>query len=323
MLRKILQLLILIILLQPSLTGCAEGKPGVSEQTMYDAAPEVQMSAKSFKNSDTVEGSTGVITDTVVDVFNEPDTQSQRITQAIFNQPAAILEEGEGWTKVKVVDGYTGWIKSKYLDRDCTSIKSEDFKFKVVVTAKTKKICLLPNNSTALKDVVMGTEFYSGNKTEGWYEIALPGNRTGWISASGTIQIPVGDYIPKTSAADFINTANSFKGTIYLYGGVSSWGGVDSSGLIYICSRINGITLPRDAGQQFKAGEDVKIENIKQGDLLFFSTGEDLEDVSLVGIYIGNNQFLHASQFKGKVTTNSIDESYYSTRLAGIRRIFN
>jgi cell wall-associated NlpC family hydrolase len=199
---------------------------------------------------------TGVINDTTADVFKAPDTQSERVTQAIFNQPANILEQKDNWVRVKVVDGYTGWMKSKYINKDCSSLKKEKFEFRIVVTAKTKKIYSMVKGGVTLKDVVMGTELYCRNKVEDQYEVALPGNVNGWISESGTMKISPDAHIPKTTAMDFIMTANKLKGTTYLWGGVSYWG-IDCSGLTYICSRMNGVDLPRDADQQFQCGEPV------------------------------------------------------------------
>jgi len=51
-----------------------------------------------------------------------------------------VIEEKGSWTKVKVVDGYTGWLKSKFIDRDCTSIMEEKYTDRAVITGKTKKV---------------------------------------------------------------------------------------------------------------------------------------------------------------------------------------
>lgn len=265
-----------------------------------------------------------VVLDTVVDIFREPDITSERVTQAIFNQPVTILEEKDSWVKVKVVDGYTGWLRSKYIDRDCSSIMKENFTDRAVVTEKTQKVYSGAGSGVTLKDVAMGTELYIKNKKDRYYEVALPGNITGWIETTGTIKVPVGSSIPKTSAQDFLATVKKFMETPYLWGGVSARQGLDCSGLVYICSRINGVDLPRDADMQYdfiKTGPQ-DTRGLKPGDLLFFSSNEDLSNVSHVGIYIGEDQFIHASQSAGKVTYGSINSDYYKKRLKGIRRIF-
>jgi cell wall-associated NlpC family hydrolase len=266
----------------------------------------------------------GVIIDTVVDVFKDSSIQTDRITQAIFNQPAEIIEEKDAWTKVKVSDGHTGWIKSKYIDRDISSLNIKGCKYRVVVTSKSSKVLSEPKYGVVLREVVMGTEFYPAESVDGWYRIALPGNKTGWLNESGTIQIPVKKHILKTTADDFVATAIKFKGAIYLSGGVSAWGGIDSSGLTYISSRINGIDLPRSISQQYKSGKavDKNTGNLIRGDLIFFSTDEDLKDISIVGIYTGNNEFLYASKSMGTVTVSTITDSFFQKRMVGVRRVF-
>jgi len=263
----------------------------------------------------------GVVIDTTVDVFAEADIKSERVTQAIFNQPVEILEETEDWLKVKVVDGYTGWVKSKFVSTDTLSIDKNKYKYKVVISAKTKTIYSQVKGGITVKEVVMGTELYANNKIDGSYEVALPGRITGWVSEEGTIELEPEVQIPETQAEDFIDTAKKFKGVKYMWGGVSA-NGLDCSGLTYICARINGINLPRDSKDQFKVGKRVEKSEIQPGDLVFFSTNEDLKDISHVGIYLGDNEFIHAAKGKGYVLISSIESSYYQKRLVGARRLF-
>lgn len=275
---------------------------------------EYKIEKRSYEN-------TGVIIDTVVDVFRERDVKSERVTQAIFNQPVTILEQQGVWTKVQVVDGYTGWIKTKYMDRDCTSIIAEDYKFRVVITGKSKRIYSQLQGGITIKEVVMGTELYSNKKVDGAYRVTLPGRVTGWISETGTIQVPVDEHIPKTSAEDFVATVLRLKGTSYLWGGISSWG-IDCSGLTYITTRINGVDLPRDAHEQYEVGSRISKKLIRRGDLVFFSNKPGSENITHVGISLGDGSFIHASKAKGYVTISSLDEPYFKERLVGVKRLF-
>ena len=276
--------------------------------------PSSYLSEPSYKNK-------GVITDTVADVFKNPDTGSERVTQAVYNEPVDILEEQEGWLKVQVVDGCTGWVKTRYIDRDYSSIAGE-FKFRIIITSKTKKIYSEPKGGLTIKEVVMGTELYSTRKSQELYEVVLPGRLTGWVSESGTIQISPGGEVPKTTGEAFAATVTKLNGTIYLWGGVSAWNGVDSSGLIYICSKINGVNLPRGTQEQFNIGTPVERDSIKPGDIVFFSSMEDQGDVSLAGVIIQGNQFVYASKSRGNVITASLEDEYFNNRIIGIKRIF-
>lgn len=268
---------------------------------------------------------TAVIIDTVVDIYIEPNLNSERVTQGLFNQPVVVLEEKETWSRVNSVDGSTGWLKSKFIDRNCKSIIKEIYKQRAVVTGRTKAIHPRPDGSITLKEVVMGTELFIKDIKDSYFEVALPGDMTGYITTKDTIKLSAMSPIPETSVKDFIATAQKFKGTQYLTGGISTLGGVDSSGLIYICSRINGIDLPRGPLGQFEFIKNITlgIEDLKPGDLMFFSMNEDLEDVSQVGIFIGDDMILYGDSTKGSVRISELNNEYYQKRYRGIRRIFD
>lgn len=320
-------IILTLLLLGTASAGCSLQKlvPDTPDTGSREAsAKNMQIMNDAAQDAGLIEpnGSSGVVTDTVVDVFRDPGTKSERVTQAIYNQPVTILEEKDNWFKVAVVDSYTGWVKSKYIDKDVSSIRKSDYKFKIVVTAKTKKIFSQLKSNIAIEDIVMGTELYSSTKLDGWYEVALPGRKTGWIDENGSIQLPISSKIPLTGATDFVLTAKKLKGTTYLWGGISAWG-IDCSGLTYICARVNGVNLPRDAAPQYAVGEKVSgVGDMKPGDLVFFNETEKPADISHIGIYIGSNQYIHASKSRGAVIISSTGENYFKQHLVGIRRVF-
>lgn len=270
--------------------------------------------------SDTIDNSIYVINDSIVDVFRYPAITSERVTQTLFCQQVKILEESLGWSKVEVVDGYIGWIKSDKIDKTFANITP----IKVVIKSKLKNIYLTPNTTSPIKEITLGTELYCISKIDTWYELALPMNTTGWIEDFDTLQIQTGTHIPKTTGSEFIETVKKFLGVPYLWGGVGAWG-IDCSGLTYICCRVNGVDLPRDAQPQYDAIPTSVTPNIKYmrtGDLIFFGPKVNSKTVSHVGIYISNNQFIHASSSEGLVTIASLSNSYYKKRVVGVKRIF-
>lgn len=314
---KKLVLLVVSLLMLFGIVGCSTDNDSGSQTGNADTSGDEEQIGLDLEKC-------VVINETVADVFKESSIQSDRITQAIFNQPVEILNEKDSWIKVKVMDGHTGWIKSRYIDKDRSSLYKKGCKYKVIVTSKKSKVLSEPKYGVVLKEVVMGTGFYPADSSNGWYRVVLPGYKVGWLSESGTIQIPIGKHISKTTADDFVATAKKFMGSVYLTGGVSAWDGIDSSGLTYISSRINGIDLPRDITEQYKFGKALgkNTGSLIPGDLIFFSTNANQKDTAFVGIYIGSSQFLHASKSEGKVTVNSIKDSFFEERLMGMRRIF-
>ena len=114
------------------------------------------------------------------------------------------------------------------------------------------------------------------------------------------------------TAKKVIRSAQSKMGTPYVYGATGSEG-FDCSGLVYaIYKNELGINLPRTSISQSSFGKQVARENLQPGDLVFFNTTGS--GVSHVGIYIGNNNFIHASSGKKEVTQNSLNDKYYNER---------
>lgn len=261
-----------------------------------------------------------VINDAIVDVFRSPTTNSEKVTQALLGQQIKIIEEISGWSKVEVVDGYTGWIKSDKIDKTFNNTTPT----KVIIKSKLKNVYSMMNETSLIKEITLGTELFCINKTDNWYEVALPLNTTGWIKDTDTLKIQTKTHIPKTTGREFVETAKKFLGVPYLWGGVSARG-IDCSGLIYICCHVNGVDLPRDAQPQYDAiSTFVKptTKDMKTGDLIFFSPKIGSSTVSHVGIYIGNNQFIQASSGEGLVIITSLSNSYYKERIVGVKRVF-
>ncbi|MFA6570946.1 MAG: C40 family peptidase, partial [Bacteroidota bacterium] len=87
-----------------------------------------------------------------------------------------------------------------------------------------------------------------------------------------------------------LHEAETWLGTPYCWGGEDR-GCTDCSGFTKNIYQAIGVNLPRTAADQFSAGLLVDMDNIKTGDLIFFKKGDK---ITHVGIYIGNNQFIHA-----------------------------
>jgi murein DD-endopeptidase / murein LD-carboxypeptidase len=107
--------------------------------------------------------------------------------------------------------------------------------------------------------------------------------------------------------------------TRYRYGGTTKKG-IDCSALTgALMNEAFGYTLARTARDQFAQCEKVDKENLEEGDLVFFNTRGG---ISHVGVYLGNNYFVHASVHSG-VTINSLNDDYYSRKYIGGGRVMN
>lgn len=128
-----------------------------------------------------------------------------------------------------------------------------------------------------------------------------------------TATSPVGEQIA--------SLAKSYVGYKYVYGGASPSTGFDCSGLVYYVCKQLGYNVNRGATSQSKNGTYVAKQDLQVGDLVFFSDYKTLKGIGHVGIYIGNNQFVHASTEKTGVKISSLSDGNYAKRYVTARRI--
>lgn len=122
------------------------------------------------------------------------------------------------------------------------------------------------------------------------------------------------------SKESIIQVAKRYLGAPYKFGGYDLTTGIDCSGYVKkIFSRFN-VYLPRTARDiYYSAGSSVTKSNLDTGDLVFFHTYAKYP--SHVGIYIGNDEFIHASSASHMVTIDSMNKEYYRARYIGAKRI--
>jgi cell wall-associated NlpC family hydrolase len=115
-------------------------------------------------------------------------------------------------------------------------------------------------------------------------------------------------------------TAERFVGIPYRWGGENVVDGMDCSGFVRAVYNLCGLSIPRTSRDQYKAGEPVVKEDLRDGDLVFFGSSED--SINHVGIYVGGNKFVHAPKRGEEIRATAIDESYFEKRFIGGRRYF-
>ncbi len=123
-----------------------------------------------------------------------------------------------------------------------------------------------------------------------------------------------------TETKAIIGRAFSWLGTRYVWGGTSKKG-VDCSGLTKQLYSNEGVALPHSAKGQSKIGLKVTRSSLVPGDLIFFNTQRGPN--THVGVYIGDNKFLHAANPRRGVRVDSLGSAYYNKRFATARRYKN
>ena len=109
-------------------------------------------------------------------------------------------------------------------------------------------------------------------------------------------------------------------GLDYRYGGNSPVTGFDCSGLVaHVYQQAWGIRLPHSTQAQSQAGTPVSLAELQPGDLVFYDTLK--RPYSHVGIYLGEDRFVHAPKTGAQVRVESVKSRYWAQRYSGARRI--
>jgi cell wall-associated NlpC family hydrolase len=122
------------------------------------------------------------------------------------------------------------------------------------------------------------------------------------------------------TAQDAIDQAMDLLGIRYRRGGSSPEAGFDCSGFVgHVFREGLGLMLPRSSKEMSKSGEVIDREELRPGDLVFFNTMR--KAFSHVGIYLGDNQFVHAPRTGGRVRIEDLRDGYWMKRFNGARRV--
>jgi cell wall-associated NlpC family hydrolase len=115
-------------------------------------------------------------------------------------------------------------------------------------------------------------------------------------------------------------TAERFVGIPYQWGGCNVVDGMDCSGFVRAVYNLCGVNIPRTSRDQYRTGESVMKESLMEGDLVFFGATEN--NINHVGIYVGNNRFVHAPRRGEEIKVSSMNETYFTKNFVGARRYF-
>lgn len=122
------------------------------------------------------------------------------------------------------------------------------------------------------------------------------------------------------AVTDLIDNGLSLLGIRYRFGGNTPQSGFDCSGFVrHVFSDALGVLLPRTAVEMARVGETIPKDELQPGDLVFFNTLR--RSFSHVGIYLGDNKFMHANSRGGGVRVDDMTGRYWAKRFNGARRI--
>ena len=251
-----------------------------------------------------------------------------------------ILSFSNGWYKIKLSNGSTGWVSSQYItlndsssDSGNTPSDSEDgTEINKKGTVNTSALNVRQGAGT--KYSIIG-KLYKGDivnilsSSNGWYKIELSNGSTGWVSSQ---YITLGTLPSDDTNNDSTNSTNPNKvdavidlakkqiGKPYVWGATGP-DSFDCSGLTsYVYKNAANISLPRTSSEQAKVGDTISKSDLMPGDLIFSSTN-GTGNVSHVGIYIGNNEMIHSPKPGQNVQIVKINTTYWNNVYLHAKRV--
>ncbi len=262
-------------------------------------------------------GPQAVVLKPVANMYSKPTTEADVVSQAILGANVGLLEETNGWARIRTADDYTGWMPREWLKPgEPYAVQGRVARVKSLFAHLYREADVTKHEP--LLTVPFETRLEIAGETpnqERWLEARLPDGRKAWVQR-GDLSFET----PRLSIDDTIALSKRFLGLPYTWGGTSSFG-YDCSGFVQMLYRQRGVTLPRDAGPQARWSGmlPVKRDALQPGDLLYF--GKSIEKVTHTGFYLGGGKFINATTYQTPmVRIDDLKDAHWSSLLVACRR---
>lgn len=264
----------------------------------------------------------GVVLKPVANMHSKAAADADVVSQAIYGSNVALLEERDGWARIRTADDYTGWMRGEELRKLGPGERAYGSGERVAqVESLFANLYREPDvtKHAPLLTVPYETRLEVIAEQEGearWIHVRLPDDRPAWVQR-GDVTFAA----QRISIAETIALSKRFLGLPYFWGGVSTFG-YDCSGFTQMLCRRRGTLLPRDASVQAAWSGMLAIErhNLKPGDLVYF--GKSANKITHTGMYIGNGEFVNATAWQHPVVQISrLEDSHWANLFVAARRL--
>ena len=307
-------------------------------QTGWVSGEYITFKSNSGNDSSSNSSFKATVTASVLNVRSGPSTNDIVISKINTGTEVEVLEESNGWYKVKLKNGQVGWASAQYLstnsmsDNQGSSNQDSSNEVNISKTGIVKADVLNIRSNPGTNNSIIG-KLYNGesitvlSEQNNWYKIKKSNGQIGWVSAQ-YISLN-NDQQDSSNEATYENIDKADKvvalaekqiGKPYVWGaeGPDSF---DCSGLVYyVYKEAVGINLPRVSRDQYNVGTYISKENLKPGDLVFSSTN-DAGTITHVGIYVGDNKMIHSPNSGKNVEKVDLSNNYWKNCYVGAKRV--
>lgn len=259
-----------------------------------------------------------VVLEPVANMHQAPTAESEVVSQAIYGAQVDLLEQQDGWGRIRTPDRYTGWVplaalreEGAYAAAGQVAEVQSLFAHLYREASVTRHAPLLTVPFETRLEVVARPA-----DNPRWIAVRLPDDRTAWVQ-SGDVAFDV----KPLSIPEMLALSKRFLGLPYTWGGTSSFG-YDCSGFVQMLCRRRGVILPRDARPQAdcEALRPVRREDLAPGDLLYFGASET--QISHTGLYLGEGQFINATTYQTPtIRIDDLNAPHWSRLFVAARRV--
>jgi len=284
------------------------------------------------------------VTNEFVNIRELGSTDSKLLGKALKDQKLTVVDEANGWYAIHTGTSSIGYVKAEYCAQTADYIIGHTGSDGANLREKAS------TDSAVLVKLPAGISVQVHNKNNEWYQISAQG-KSGYVRSDvldlgfkiqAAVQPPVVKKVAQAAAAPkvvaqsghlrvnrgesvsaLMDYAKSQLGKPYVWGR-SGPDAFDCSGFTMYCYRQSlGISLPHSSGSMSQIGETVPTSEMLPGDLVFFDTDHS-GNVCHVGIYVGNGNFIHASDAKKhhcSVVISTLETGFYNDCFKWAKRI--